>query len=956
MDAAPHVTKPDPDEGTTGERTASTIDTPWPEQGLPQQVAISSVRERLFGTAAAVRFGRYRLERRLGAGGMGEVYLATDSNLGRRVALKRVRADANSWALRERLQREARALARLNHPNVVQVFEVDEWEGETYLAMEYVEGQTLGGWLRQPHAWREILAKFLAAGHGLAAAHSADVVHRDFKPDNVLIGDDGRVRVADFGLALRTESTVESQPSVAARLEPRMTGAGGFVGTLRYMPLEQLTDQGVDARSDQFAFCVALYEALYGHEPFALGKLAQRIDALERDAATVPRGGAPPAIWKVLRRGLRRDPDARWPDMDSLLHALARASRRRQLIAGGLAATLMIAGATWLLWPEPDRCAGIEHELDGVWDDSRKTAVREAFEASGLAYAATSFTQLDAALGRWATGWIEQRRSFCIANTDADESDLEWAQRSCLDRQRHAVDVLVTELSQIEDGEADAIEHVVDVLLEIPDPLDCGVERTLEQPVIEPEARERVAQLRLQLAELKQLRLLGRADIERTNGVLEAARALGQAPVLAEATADLAKSQIEAGSPVQGVALLEQAADLALRSDHERLLAETWLDLATRVVNSDVALGERYCELAGAQWSKLDPDARTRSLLEFCRARVLLERGDRARARASIETALALLDGPDAARPAYLQTLARLSEPANALGWRREALEAAEQAWGAEHPHTAVYLYELGSALLEHDVAAARPLLERAIQIWTTAHTEPHPDLAWAHLGLANLALTAVADASSEPERNALLDTAERHARACAEIQARTLAPDDPSRGNPFNVLSHVAGMRGDSRAALVHSLVALEHYERAGEGEFVQLLRYEVGANLLAAGQLERGRMQFEQLLASTSELARTLGELGLAELALRRDDPTACLAALDRIDLSRLGVERVLIRAMRALAQLRTACADCRASAQQLVRELEADPDLGVYDLGLWFDGFALTDAEREVLAPLL
>jgi serine/threonine protein kinase len=140
------VTETDPyAETTTGERTASTIDTPWPEQGLPEQVAISSVRARLFGSAAAVRFGRYRLEKRIGAGGMGEVYLAIDNNLERRVALKRVRADANSSTLRERLQREARALARLNHPNVVQVFEVDEHEGETFLAMELVEGQTLGG-------------------------------------------------------------------------------------------------------------------------------------------------------------------------------------------------------------------------------------------------------------------------------------------------------------------------------------------------------------------------------------------------------------------------------------------------------------------------------------------------------------------------------------------------------------------------------------------------------------------------------------------------------------------------------------------------------------------------------------------------------------------------------------------------------------------------------------------
>jgi tetratricopeptide (TPR) repeat protein len=700
---------------------------------------------------------------------------------------------------------------------------------------------------------------------------------------------------------------------------------------------------------------VALYEALYGHEPFVFGKLSDRVLALERDTPIVPSGGAPPAIWKVLRRGLRRDADARWPNIDSLLHALVRASRRRQLIAAGLMATLTIAAATWLLWPEPDRCVGLEHELDGIWDDSRKAEVREAFEASAVPYSASSFTRLDTALGRWATGWIEQRRSLCATSTDADASDLEWAQRSCLDLQRHAVDVLVTELSKL--GDADAVEHVVDVLLEIPDPLDCSVERTLEQPVIEPQARERVASLRLDLAELEQLRLLGRANIERTNVVIEAARALGQAPVLAEATADLGKSHIEAGSPTLGVQLLEQAADLALRADHDRLLAETWLDLATRLLQSNIPLAQRYCELADAQWSKLDPDAWTRSMLAFCRARVLLERGERAQARATIEAALTELgDGPDAARPAYLQTLAQLSEPEDALALRRAAVDAAEQAWGAEHPNTAGYLYELGSALIEHDAAAARPLLEHAVAIWTSAHTEPHPNLAWAHLGLANLAMWSVPDASSEAELARTLDAAERHANACAAIQAQTLESDDFSRGNPFNILSHIAGMRGDPHAALAHSLVALEYYELEGETEFVQAMRYEVGANLLAVGELERGRVLFERLLASTSELARALGHLGLAELALRRADPTASLAALDRIDLAQFESERVLARTLRALAQLRVACADCRASAQQLVRELQVDPQLGVYDLGLWLDGFALTDAERDVFGPLL
>jgi tetratricopeptide (TPR) repeat protein len=185
----------------------------------------------------------------------------------------------------------------------------------------------------------------------------------------------------------------------------------------------------------------------------------------------------------------------------------------------------------------------------------------------------------------------------------------------------------------------------------------------------------------------------------------------------------------------------------------------------------------------------------------------------------------------------------------------------------------------------------------------------------------------------------------------CAAIQAQTMSPNDPARGNPFNLLSHVAGLRGESQQALAHSLVALGYYEQAGETELVQQLRYEVGTNLLGAGELERARVFFDRLRASTSDNARALAELGLAELELRRDDPSASLAALDRSDLAILGPERVLHRTLRALAQLRLG-----RSAEQLVRELKADPDLAVYDLGLWLDGFALDDTERDVLAPLL
>src|SRR5690606_25625500 len=237
------------------------------------RLAVSEARRRLFGEGPIVRIGRYRIEARIGAGGMGEVYLAVDEELDRKVAIKRVLPGLISEHHHQRLREEARALAKLCHANVVQVYEIGEHEQRTFLAMQYVEGQTLASWLaEQPRTWREILTRFCAAGRGLAAAHEAGVVHRDFKPENILLADDGNVRVADFGIAL-----AEADPGAAVGSFGDHEETHYVAGTFRYMPIEQLRGDPVDARSDQFAFCVALYEALWGAQPWALGTMQERL-------------------------------------------------------------------------------------------------------------------------------------------------------------------------------------------------------------------------------------------------------------------------------------------------------------------------------------------------------------------------------------------------------------------------------------------------------------------------------------------------------------------------------------------------------------------------------------------------------------------------------------------------------------------------------------------------------
>jgi serine/threonine-protein kinase len=287
--------------------------------------------------------GRYTVLEQLGQGGMGVVLAAYDARLDRRVALKLLlprREARGDEAARARLLREAQAMARLSHPNVVAVYDAGSLEdGHIFIAMEMVEGQTLRQWTKErARSWREVLEAFLAAGRGLAAAHAAGLVHRDFKPENVLVGRDGRVRVTDFGTAL--------------------TLPGAVPGTPRYLAPELLTGAPADARSDVFAFCVSLHEALFHQYPFPGDTVRERLRAMAQgQLAPLPtRTEVPAWVGRVLREGLSADPRERPPSMEALLLALSRSpagSRARWL---ALAASLVVglglatsAGVAWRL-------------------------------------------------------------------------------------------------------------------------------------------------------------------------------------------------------------------------------------------------------------------------------------------------------------------------------------------------------------------------------------------------------------------------------------------------------------------------------------------------------------------------------------------------------------------------------------------------------------------------------
>ena len=386
-----------------------------------------------FELAPGRTLGKYRLERVLGEGGMGVVWAAHDPDLDRMVAIKVLRYAQAAPQLRQRLLREARAMAKLKHPNVLTVYEVGTVDDRDYIAMELVEGTSLDRWLAASPPQSEVWDAILAAGRGLAAAHEAGVVHRDFKPHNVLRSREGRLLVTDFGLArgllgeadsaaldarnpISLDTTLEAARKNDPVLDSPLTQTGALIGTPAYMAPEQYTGTSPDPRTDQFAFCVTAWQAFTGDRPFR----GQTLDEMRKAASAgvkhlhVKLAGA---VRAVLERGLDPRPDLRWPTLDSLLDALDRAHRRRArrrwlalalaaLVGGGAIIAIQVnakrAGGA------PDVCANPEAAFAEAWSP----AVRSELAAKAPAQA---FARVAGALDQYRERWIASYDRACRA-------------------------------------------------------------------------------------------------------------------------------------------------------------------------------------------------------------------------------------------------------------------------------------------------------------------------------------------------------------------------------------------------------------------------------------------------------------------------------------------------------------------------------------------------------------
>ncbi|HVH99183.1 MAG TPA: serine/threonine-protein kinase, partial [Enhygromyxa sp.] len=548
------------------------------------------------------RLGRFTVLRKLGEGGMGVVFACYDEQLERKVAVKLLRSRYQSGVARMRLEREAQALARLSHPNVVQIYELGEHQGALFVVMELVVGETLSAWLwpdgreaGTDRDWRAIVAVLREAGAGLAAAHAAGLVHRDFKPENVVVGVDGRVRTLDFGLVRTLEpELLDSELELAgSELDSNtaLTRAGAWMGTPAYMAPEQFDGLVCDAKSDQFSFSAVAFEALFGCRPFA----GATVEAL---AASVRRGVAAPIredspVPKRLRaailRGLAADPASRWPAMAALLTELdlsLDARRRSRRVAWAFGTAVLVVAAVGLARSSvsgPRLCELDETLLAGTWDDERRATLRGALASQ--ADGETSLRVIDEALTSWTADWLESQRRACEATRVlGTQSDAMLDRRtSCLERQRRELDALV-ELLLCPDGAARAFE----LLERLPDLATCDDPRLAEtsHPLPADEAqREHIFASYEQISRARALARTSRIDeAEALVEQLASAADLGHLPLTIEIQALLAERSLWRGRLAEAVPSLRAATRAAEVAQLEELAATLRTQLATHVV------------------------------------------------------------------------------------------------------------------------------------------------------------------------------------------------------------------------------------------------------------------------------------------------------------------------------------------------------------------------------------
>ena len=559
------------------------------------------------------RLGRYVVLEEIGQGGMGMVFAAYDPELNRKVALKLMRPNQRERKRKKnRLLKEAQALAKLAHPNVITVYDVGTLDDRVFVAMELVEGDTLKGWLKKKkRKWDEILKVFVQAGRGLAAAHTAGLIHRDFKPDNVLIGGDGRVRVMDFGLArpapgnntgsldpeelaedLEARENAESPTDV---IEPMLTQTGSIMGTPAYMAPEQHMGTATDARSDQFSFCTSLYHGLYGVRPFDGDDAAVLMrQKHEFELSSSPSSMSVPGwVRRAMLRGLAPKADERWPSMDELLDELEndpRVARRKWMTAIGGVSVMVgsVLGVQYYRSQRPNKCAGFDQEFAEVWNDGRKAAAKEGL-SGGLAagadpeWVATAWDKIEGAVDGYGSEWVDMATEACEATHVRGEQSprLLGLRQDCLGERLAEVDAFADIMSEADET---ITARSLQAALALSPLSRCADSEALAAAVDPPEdeqTKEAVTDMRRQLARAKVLHGVGHHTKakEIASEMLATARQLEYPPAVAEAWFRLGTVEGADADARQSEEDLQESAWLAASVKHDTIAASAATEL-----------------------------------------------------------------------------------------------------------------------------------------------------------------------------------------------------------------------------------------------------------------------------------------------------------------------------------------------------------------------------------------
>jgi len=777
------------------------------------------------------RLGRFVLRGTLGRGGMGTVLEAYDATLDRKVALKLLHRDLAEHHAR-RLVREAQALAKLSHPNVVQVYEVGEVEGRTFIAMELLRGQTLWDWQQETPrpGWRACVEVYLQAGRGLAAAHAAGLVHRDFKPGNCIIDDEGRVRVLDFGLVRElAETTVDDEPGVVAlRRSGRdlvaeenghgapLTRPGAVLGTAAYMPLEQLDGKSVDARGDLFSFCTSLYEALYGQRPYDDETLARLSTALEKgELRPAPRGSKVPSkLRALLVRGLARNPEDRWPSMAVLLTELQRVTARRRSRWAALGLAVGALGVSTAAWLQPaaitvERCDGAEGRLADVWDEGRKQAVEAALVESGKAFGPQTWQRVEARLDGYSTAWASKYTAACEAAGKLDGPSEADTGRifACLGQRRVALRDTVDVLASA-DGEL--VAEAVGLVAKLPGLERCDDLEALraelpppEDPVIAAE----VELLRERLSKAETLRAAGQYDEAATEmqAVVARAEAIGYGPLLAEAL--LGRGMVHDTRAEYADAQRDFERTYALGVEHEYDRLARWAALhLTGLVGVQLAKHEQgllWGQTALALASKPSADATAKAGALRVVAAVLRDQGKYGDALDLLQRALASYEATVGRQdPDFAFTLDDMAQVLRAWGkledsleYDRRAIAIFEALPGDQHPDITVPLVNITFALRalgRYDEALE--YLERDLAISERTLGPDHP--------LVVTSLTNIADVLLEQGKP---DQAVGYVERSVRSIESALGPRHPDLLITLGQLASILEQQGQPEAALRH-------------------------------------------------------------------------------------------------------------------------------------------------------